>query len=402
MRLGNMRRRSIELGVGLALLLGPLGYALTLEPEVVEVVETVPMTVEAPAPTPIVVPDVIPSVAPPKEIAPPTQSTPPTQSAPVPDDRLAFAFVTEAGLVLSTEAPTSWGRGRLRAHPGPGEYRAAKRADPEAIPEALWAQRGRSFDLYGVEGKVCTARLGALTVLAQHDGPSLYDLFHGEDGDVDYEYFEAQEHSPAKIRREVWSQTAGYEFPGAWLVAEVVSPTSCEGAVWARDSELPAPALLRVSDEPSPLTERRIAEHEASEALEQTRVDYTAWYEQELPPEARELYETWAELRAKYPATVRTWHDAEGTATFVELEFGAPGESCGEGFDSTIHAVDRVVEGRFEPTESTTGAIAIFDADLDGRYELLYADEETDRVQTLSSETLAARWDIDAVFVCPC
>lgn len=403
-----MRRGTIERIVGMSLLLGPLAYALTLQPQVVEVVEVVEVVqiaegIEA-APTlvPDVIPEIPPAPAPDLDDAAPVVAPAPT---PTSEGRLSFAFVTAAGLVLSTEAKTAWGKGRLRDHAGPGEFRAAKRADPKRIPEDLWAQRGRTFDLYGTDGKVCTARLGTLSILAQHDGPSLFELYYGEDGaepEVDYDTFEAQHHSAAQIRRKVWSTAMDDEYGTAWLVASLSSDTPCKGALWARDRELPAPVILRASDEPSALTQQRLAQHEASEALAQTRRDYIAWYENELTDEIREDTETWEALVGEYPAHVRTWLDAQGRATFVELDFGDEGGWCGEGFDSSIASLDRVIDGRFEPTEHPRAPLMIFDADLDGRYEMLFADDTHGGASLLMSESMATDWDINQVFFCPC
>ncbi|MEM9463182.1 MAG: hypothetical protein AAGF11_54070 [Myxococcota bacterium] len=402
-----MRRRTLERIVGMSLLLGPLAYALTLQPQVVEVVEVVEVTkiAEVAEAAPTLVPDVIPEVAPTPVSVERTPAVPPTSPS---EGRLSFAFVNEAGLVLSTEAKTAWGKGRLRAHAGPAQFQAAKRADAHAIPEDLWAQRGRTFDLYGADGKVCTARLGTLSVLAQHDGPSLFDLYYDENDqepevnyDTFYDTFEATAHPPAQIRRKVWSQAAGSEYGTVWLVASLSSDTPCKGALWARDHELPAPVILRASNEPSALTQQKLAQHESSERLAQTRRDHTAWYD-ELSAEDREYADTWATIVEHYPATLRTWLDDRGHAALVELEFGYEGEPCSDDFDSSIATVELVIDGRFEPTERATNPIAVFDADLDGRFEMLYQDLQWGWVNQVASETLETWWEIDAIPICPC
>ncbi|MCA9706375.1 MAG: hypothetical protein KDK70_11045 [Myxococcales bacterium] len=408
-----MRRRTIELCVGLGLLLGPLGYALTLEPEVVEVVEVVEMVemVEvAPAPVPAaerVTPTVEPEPEPGVELKPESEPEPESaEIAPMTQafTPLPFAFVTKAGLLLSTDAQPSWGKGRLRAHRGPGEFRAAKRADAAAIPEALWAQRGRTFDLYDAEGKVCTARLGELSILAQHDGPSLFDLYHGsmEDYDEDeYETFDRQDHPPAEIRAKVWAHASTPDYESAWLVAEVVGDGSCQGALWARDSALPPPALLQPRDEPSQLSARRLAAHDASPELAAMKTAYDQWRTELGAPEGTH-YEPWETLAREHPATVRTWHDERGAAVLTELRFGKPSEYCSSDPATMLTSLDRVVDGRFEATEHAIDPIAVFDADLDGQYELLYRNADDGEVADLVSETLAQRWDVDEVFYCPC
>ncbi|MCA9654601.1 MAG: hypothetical protein H6712_09905 [Myxococcales bacterium] len=393
-----MARRTAELVVGMGLLLGPLAYALTLEPqtEVVVVQEPAPAAVELEA-----VP-VVPVVETTVEVPPAPVVEPAVEPEPA-DDRIAFAFVNEAGLVLSTEAPTTWGTGRLHSDAGPGSYCASKRADARKVPEAMWVQRGRTFDLYGAEGKLCTARLGELSVLAQHDGPSLYQLFH-PDEEADWDEFEANLPSEAKIRKRVWSLTADdereHETEAAWLVAEIVGDDSCEGALWARDSSLPAPALLHPSDEPSPLTARRIAEHEASEELAETRTQYLEFLA-EIDEPSRQQYGSWEKLVADHPATVTSWLDADGQARFVELQFGYSDAICGDGHYSFIGSFDRVEDGAFEPTDWEIEPVAIFDADLDGELERLYFSDH-DNSATLRSETLGDTWTITQVWSCPC
>lgn len=402
-------RRGIEFTVGLGLLLGPLGYALTLEsevvePEVVEVVEIVEVAApqEAVTDPAIAVEPTIPVVQAP---AVPTTPAPIVEATPADDDRIRFAFVNDAGLVLTTEADRAWGQGRLRAHAGPGQFRAAKAADVAKLPAAHVAQRGRSFDVYGPDGKVCTARLGELSVLAQHDGPSLFDVFHGsheeqewdpEQGDEDpYEAFEREVHSDKEIRAKVWA-ALDPEANRPWLVAPLVSDTSCAGGLWARDAELPAPNLLHLADASTSITAQRLAAFESSAELADTKARYAEW-ERELSEDQRESLPTWDAIAAEHPAIVREWHDASGTARVVELEFGEAPEGCGDYGDTSITAVDLVTNGGFERTSHSTGPLAMFDADLDGQYELLYQSSLVSETDALQGHT--SRFE---VFYCPC
>lgn len=406
-------RRGIEFTVGLGLLLGPLGYALTLEPEVVEpeivepeIVEVVEI-VEVAAPQQVVatpgiaVDPTIPAVQAP---AVPTTPAPIVEATPDDGDRLRFAFVNGAGLVLTTAAERAWGHGRLREHAGPGQFRAAKSADVAKLPAAHVAQRGRTFDVYGPDGEVCTARLGELAVLAQHDGPSLFDVFHGnreeqewdpEQGEDPYEVFEREVHSDKEIRAKVWA-SLGHEGNQPWLVAPLVSDTSCEGGLWARDAELPAPTLLHLAAAPTPITAQRLAAFETSTELADTKARYAEW-ERELTDDQREELRSWDEIAVDHPATVREWHDLAGAARIVELEFGEASEGCGDYGNTSITALDLVTERGFEATSHSTGPLAVFDADLDGKFELLYD-------TTLVSETGALNGDTSRfeVFYCPC
>ncbi len=397
--------------MGLGLLLGPLAYALMLRPEVVEVpgpcAEPVAdASVEPPPPAAGLAMQAEPASAPaPEAEAEPAPAPAPEAEpalAPEPSDRVPFAFVNEAGLVLSTAANPAWGTGRLRAHDGPGQFRAAKRVDVARIPEALLAQRGRTFDLYGADGKVCTARLGELSVLAQHDGPSLYEVFHGsmdaaewdEDEEDPIEAFERQTHAPREIRAKVWSSTTDGD-DSVWLVAEIVGDAPCEGALWARDAELPPPAVLHRAREPLPILAERVAAHEASATLATAKVAYAQWL-RDRPEDARPTT-AWADIEREHPAAAKAWLDEAGVPRLTELDFGYVEDGCGDFPETSITSVDVVVDGRFEPTEHVIDPVAVFDADLDGRYELLYAER-------LASETeaLAQAWSIVEEFYCPC
>lgn len=397
-----MPRRTIELVVGLGLLLGPLGYALTLESEVVEVPTVVQVDRLVTLPGEVRLPErevepepTEPELEPEPEAAEPT---PPEPATPDLHGRLAFAFVNEAGLILSTEAIRAWSTGRVRAHPGPGLYRAAKRANGKTIPDELWAHRGRTFDLYGADGKVCTARVGAMSVLAQHNGPSLYEMYYGADYDDETEYdeFEAAHPSAKEIRRKVWSSASDDTL---WLAAKLISDEDCQGALWARDEALPLPTVLRRTTDVSEPGGRRLAEHHASDALAEVKAHYIEWY-RELG-EFRAQYDPWDTLVKRHPATVASWLEAD-IVRLVELEFGEEPEGCGDGDDTRITSLDLVVGTAFEPLDRGSNPKAVFDSDLDGKFELLYSDELSGAPWYLGSETVETSWSLDEVFVCPC
>ncbi len=404
-----MRRRAIDFGVGLGLLLGPLGYALTLPTEVVEVAgptETVTVVVASADSSEPAEPEV-PLPPSPDSVAPSEAEPTPSPSAPTTDlgDRLQFAFVNEAGIVLDTDARRGWGRGRLVDHAGPGQFRAAKRADVAKLPESHVLQRGRSFDVYGPAGKVCTARLGELAVLAQHDGPSLFELYNGSMDDVvwtpadggenDYDAFGREVHPDQEIRANVWA-SLGVDGNRAWLVAPLVSDTSCEGGLWARDAERPPPKLLHRATSPTAATAARIATFHGSSELAETRSRYEQWRDGQADG-VRESVPAWREHAREHAAKVQEWSDANGATRMVELEFGRAGEGCGDPSATEMSRLDFVVDGAFESTCLGTGPLAAFDADLDGRYELLYG-------TTLVSDTAALRGDVSRyeVFYCPC
>ncbi|MEM7158869.1 MAG: hypothetical protein AAF799_38870 [Myxococcota bacterium] len=386
--------RRIELVVGMGLLLGPLAYALTLEPQT----ETELVIVHEVAPAPEAFPqsETIPVLEPAAEAEPAAAEPAPE---PIPEDAIAFAFVNEAGIVLDPDADPSWGKGRLRGHPGPAEYRAAKRADGTRVPAELWAQRGRTFDLYGREGKLCTVRIGDLSVLAQHNGPDLYEVFAGDGVDpIDWDTFDPKSKSRRQIRHQVWRHTTDFN---PWLVAEPLDDESCEGALWARDSRLPAPVVLTRSMDANEHTGRRLAQFATSEELASNKSNYEEYYA-ELDEESREYYDEWDSIAAEHAASAWSWRDAQGVTQLVEMTFGVDEEGCGEGYSTLITNVDRVVDEAFVPTELMPNAVTVFDADNDGQWEALYDHSWNGDVNYLESATLEAAWDILRAYECPC
>lgn len=391
-----MRSPWIERVVGAGLLLGPLAYALTLTPRVIERVEIV--EVEVPAAAEVEAGPVIP-VQPPAVEAPvaPVAEAPPVASPEEPGDRIPFAFVSDAGLVLSTEAQAQWGKGRLRGHAGSGMFRAAKKADGNKVPRELWAQRGRTFDLYDDSGKRCTVALGDLWVLGQHNGPDHYALFDDGEHELDYDEIEARTFTRKEIRTQVWSwaESSG----GAWLVADMIGAEDCGAVMWGRDSTLPAPVVLQYSDEPTELTAKRLAQHESSDVLAQTKKDYEQWYS-ELSSDEREYETPWSQVAAENPATVTSWLDDTGAERLLELRFGHDSSSCGDGYDGSVNAFDRVTPDGWESTELAVGPEAVLDVDLDGKFELIYANDEDGLV--LEGETVTDSLFIEQAFECPC
>lgn len=215
---GVRRRQTLMLAIGL--LLGLLVYALELEaPPVYEPVYVEACT-QAPHPEP-----------------------PPSSEPDLPASALAqLLLVTDGGVVLSAEAAPSWGAGPLYERPGRSTYRVAKRAAIEELPAELATWRGHAFDLFGVDGKVCSARLGELHVVSQYEGGGLEGVLgEGWDEDALDDRFDGE-----KVPAEAWREQLWDAGPH-WLVAEFVAEGDCEGALWARDAALPAPTVLKAS-----------------------------------------------------------------------------------------------------------------------------------------------------------
>lgn len=394
---GRTRRqtlRAAERVLGAGLVLGPLVYAVSLDREpVIEtceapaVVSVEDCVAQPPTTEPVPVPVVEPAI----EI----EATP--EPEPVDPSTLAQLLpVTANGIVLSLDAEAKWSTGRFYEPPGDASFRVAKRAAIEKLPEQLSSWSARSFDLYGPEGKLCTARVSNLHVISQYDGWGIYGLVEDEQDSSDLDTYERpSDIPPSRWRTRVW-RTQPH-----WLVGEFESDGDCSGALWARDAALPAPTVLRPSDAPNPVADARVATFEHSTELAELRREYRAWYAA-LPEEAKEWEPSWSKLARENPASVRSWTDGAGVHV-LELSFGSDSEGCGDGYDAELTAVDLVKPGRFVATEHETGIAAVFDADLDGRWELLY-EPSYDTEARVVSETQALRYSfsIDRDWECPC
>ena len=379
-------RRVLELTVGLGLLLGPLVYALSLdgaEPSI--------CPAEEPAePEPVAAAEPLDDrcETEPSEAPEPVVEPAPAPAAPA--GAAEFLFVTDAGIILSDAAERGWATGRSFEPAGEVSYRAAKRVDTAALPTELWQLAGREYDLYGPEGKLCTARLGELRVVAQYDGWGVAGLLGDEWYDQD-----PDEAKPAAIRKALW------EREDLWLVAAIAADGPCEGALWARDAALPPPTILRQRPQSSAVTRARLAAFAESEELAETKRVYQEAYAQLAAedPESLEYYDDWATIEREHGAEVWAWVDPQGQARVVGLEFGQPQEACGDFMSSWITALDYVRGDGFEPVEQPHRPRAIFDADGDGQLELLYRDEDGRR---LVSPSLAAEISVDYDWYCPC
>lgn len=357
-------------------------------------------TAPEPSKAPNVEPDPVElseAVAPePELVEPPEPSEPEPTTLPIPADladRSPLLIVHAGMLILDTKAAPDWTRGRISEPPGNlDNHRASKPIVLAKIPAHHLAQRERSFDLYDSDDKLCTAKLGELRVIAQYRGPDVDDLFDQQDYAND-----SPEVTPSKteLLAKVWSTQPH------WLVAELIPAGDCrlEDALWARDAQLPPPLLLTRSRDENPITRARARQFETSSELAKKRADYQAWYDA-LDPQARANQPDWAKLVEDWPLEITSWLDPQGQPRLIELSFGT-GPGCDDDvFDSTITAVEQVTKGGLLPTGHDLGPSAVFDADLDGRFELHYpTGEDTGSVR---SETLAVEVDIDADLSCSC
>jgi hypothetical protein len=405
-----MRRiRRLELVFAGVVLLGPMVYALTLSapaprdcPERAGQTcsdETEPTTIEAPeievepsVDKPAVEAEVVEVIEVAPEVAPA-----PTEPPEFP--LREFAFIEGGRIVLSDAAEADWGQGALFEPSGEAEHRAAKLANLERIPSEQLAQLGRRFDLYGYwsEGKLCTVKIERLLVVAQY-GYGLEGLF-GEDEVYDPDTGMERSFAPERIRRTLWKTQPH------WLVGEFTN-AACKDPLWARDAALPAPVVLHESDEPSELSEARVARFRSSDQLKQGHEEYEQQLA-ELDEEQRQNYPSWTKLVADNPPDVETWLDPQGQARFIRLSFSGVSfdDDSGGCQDSIPHITtfDAVQGDEFIPTEHGPYPSMIIDVDLDGEFELLYVTTQAGYNGTLDAAKGEDReLSHNADIFCPC
>lgn len=351
--------RKLEFLVGLAFLLGPMVYVLTLPTEEAGQCEANTVVVEliGECLTPGPQSEPAPVLEPPATIEPVPALVDEPSVGP-----LEFAFVVGDGryVVLADDVDESWGTGEFFEPVGEVEKRVGKRADLDRVGAGHRAQIGRTFDVYDDSGKECSAKIERLLVIAQFDW-GLEGLGLEEHSDPETDEMIEPDHET--IQQAVWTTQP------RWLVGEF--DDDC-GSLWARDAALPAPTILTFSREPSPTTRARLAQFERDE-LPMLRTEYEASRsEHEKDPDAE--FEDWDVSTASLPLRLGAWLDALGVPHFVTLDYGHDDSPCDSDHDIGLEAFDAVEDGVFEPTDHSIDVAAIFDVDLDGRFETLSID----------------------------
>lgn len=327
----------------------------------------------------------------------------PERTAPPGPDAIPLILVENGLLVLDDAADSAWGRGAIYDPPGTFTdevYRVGKSVDPSQLPASLLQLRGRIFDLYDAEGKRCSARAGALHVINRYG----VNEFGGRalEGPIDDATWDVYGEL-AKIPEAVW-RDAVWRYPGHWLVAEILPEGDCKGAMWARDASLPPPVILALAPRgmDNPVAQARVAAFQQSKQRAELRAAYQAWYAG-LRPEQRDEYDSWDQVVADSPAGVSSWIDAAGSVRVVELWFGGSTTGCYDGESAYVNAVELVRGEAFVDmgVGSDPTIVAIFDADLDGSFEVLQHGYLSSRV-TSATETLRRDTKSESDFYCGC
>lgn len=217
------------------------------------------------------------------------------------------------------------------------------------LPHELRASLGEAFDLYGVAGKLCTVRLDQLAIEA-------YVLPDDNEESLDIERLWQLVERPGEYDRVLLLLVAGF-----------ATNPRCDGALWAREARLPPPSVLvpaDIDDEAAAWLAEERARVLGSEAGRELTKQYRAYAEDE--PSAMP-WSTYSEGRSQI------WTDDQADPRLVVVAFGegmsvpcftVPGYAAARPIDE---------EGPWPyPLWGRPTPSAVFDADLDGRYEMLF------------------------------
>ncbi len=296
-------------------------------------------------------------------------------------------------LVVSTDADRGWGVGKVyRAEGDSAEFAAARRVDSARLPGELQALVGGAVDVYGPNGRVCTARIDrSPELLARYSGEGYPYL----DAEEDYEEFWEHDRLPPGVLGEVFRDHE------PMLVAHLVpaSGESCEGGVWARSANLAAPVVLvRVEPEGAEVKAMKAARKRIrrSPMYREIKAEYETYLSNmESEPDWRHF------IRRHF--STELWRDVSGEHQVVYLRMGDFDSSCGDGFGWGVTDL-RPLDDAWRENEAALGysdaLIGVVDADGDGELELIF--DTPDGPSTMSaSEDLtmetAVWWD-----GCPC
>jgi hypothetical protein len=368
------RVRDLEFLVGAGFLLGPMIYVLTLpRPGIEQCLDTpmagvTPTSAEPPTAVGLRVPtlDAL-------RLHGPVPKPEPKVAAPIMPSFAAqpFMFVAGEAVILHVDAPADWARGELFEPHGVARYRAAREVDLDRLPGDLALRIGRSVDLYGAAGRQCTVAIERLLLVAQYDGWSLDGVLGSK-----HEY---EDDWPVDVPREQIREALWASQP-KWLIGELAYDSNCADVMWARDIELPEPTILTESERSNPTLRARLRAFRRSPAFV------------EFAPEFED-----------YRTSGSAWLDAQGETRLVELRFGEDESGCGN--EPLLHAIEVRRAGEFEATPWPVDPLAVFDADLDGEFELLY--EVNEQLagwgrKLESAGSLARRVAVAADLACPC
>jgi hypothetical protein len=220
----------------------------------------------------------------------------------------------------------------------------------DALSPELRESLGGPIDLYGPVGKLCTVTLDHLAI-------EVRVLPDDNDVSLDAERLWQLVESPSEDDEVL-----------VLLVAGFAPDPRCDGALWARDARLPPPNVLHLAETDDTLA---LLAGESARILDSK--------------EGRELADGYSEY-ARYAPSIRSWSSylAEGTTGQVWFDNQNDARlivvSLGDGMPVPCYPVPSYTAARPieeegpwpHPLWGRPAPRAVFDADLDGRYEMLF------------------------------
>jgi hypothetical protein len=278
--------------------------------------------------------------------------------------REQFSWTVDGNILLDDAPAEEVGRGKIEMHPG-SITTLVRAVDSKRLPPEILAWKGRAVTAFNFDGDRCDAKVAGFQLIGK-----VTPHF----GTVE----EWRDQSPARAAAEAW------ELAGKVLVGVL---EGCDGAVWARAANLPAPKIV-TGHEPDP--ELRAAALEKFRAL----------------PEWKQIQKSYLAEPAKGVARWEDYPDGKSATEVVAFDLTAQGKSAtylsvsSAVFDScagfagdlwALYRVDRPGGGgkikltpKNSPGHGTVRPAAFVDTDGDGEPELLFdggaaGDLETER-----------------------
>lgn len=369
-----------------AILLAPLAALLIAHPTHEP---TEPVAAEAPitAPAPTVAPAQPAPVAAPEPPAPIAAPEPPAAAAPTepePEPQLPATsrdpgqvmLLHNNALVLHTAPDPTWSSGKLSVTARSAQLIAARKAQPDRLPEPVRAVLGATISVFAADGSACVANAGAPRVEYEQLGEVYMDMSEdelcGEDG--------CDTTEPPKNRaaiRKYAEEHFADNHASALLLARQTNQAGkpCTG-LWARRADLPAPAVFGsrplAEDDARALAARVLEVVRAQPEFAGVEAAYAARLA-DYGPDAG--LPSWDEFVTHNLRAAR-WDEVGGPRRLVTVELHEWPEGCGDFFEPSIFLMLEERDGALVrlAQPSWSGLTAVMDLDRDGVFEAVRED----------------------------
>lgn len=307
-------------------------------------------------------------------------------------DSAAARPLHDRRIVIDADADPNWATGpELLVEPNGYHENWLIEREFQGTSFDLLRYAGMQVDLYGPGGRVCTAVVDKLTIEAH---VAMEDVGgHEATPDAD----------------TLWKALSEPTEKAVLLVGSFTTPLHenprCETALWARDASLPPPVVL-VRGDPEQHAALLEAEHRrvlASEPGKALAAEYAKYADDpgNYDPDLPEDNPSWT----KYSQGRReVWVDEHGAPRVVSINFGSH-EFTPCHYEGPVYGVVRSLDGEgegegedlfVEQVKYAPPPVAVFDADRDGRWELLIQRDNGEFVVVhLHSETPRFQTSID-------